>query len=216
MSPATETEWYLHLNYFLNIIPLVILYYDYVLTFSWEVECFWPHRYRMGWVSFMFFLNRYMSIFGYIPLIMGLSFKKSFGNDLFCQRMDRYNEYFEMLLQSLVAVLCAVRVYALYNKNVYILGGLVTLIVATIAVGFAAIATESGDVMVHIPQYGIRGCGLNLALSDEGGHFLAIAWSGFLAFDIIVFGLTLYRAIKVGYNVPLIQVLVRDGSLYFM
>lgn len=41
---------------------------------------------------------------------------------------------------------------------------------------------------------------------------LSIAWSGVLAFDVIVFVLTLYKAIKVGYNVPLIQVLVRDGK----
>jgi hypothetical protein len=49
--------------------------------------------------------------------------------------------------------------------------------------------------------------GLSLAV-------LSIAWSGVLAFDIIVFALTVYKAIKVGYKVPLIRGLVRDGKRF--
>lgn len=45
---------------------------------------------------------------------------------------------------------------------------------------------------------------------------LCIAWGGLLAFDVTVFVLTLYKAAKMGYNTPLIQILVRDGSLYFV
>jgi hypothetical protein len=52
---------------------LVILYYDYTLTFSREVEFFWPHRNRIGWVSSIYFLNRYVAIFGYIPIVLRLT-----------------------------------------------------------------------------------------------------------------------------------------------
>jgi hypothetical protein len=41
---------------------------------------------------------------------------------------------------------------------------------------------------------------------------LSIAWSGIMLFDIIVFALTIYKATKVGYNVPLIQIVIRDGT----
>lgn len=41
---------------------------------------------------------------------------------------------------------------------------------------------------------------------------LSIAWSGIMTFDIIVFALTVYKAIRVGYKVPLIQFLIRDGE----
>jgi hypothetical protein len=41
---------------------------------------------------------------------------------------------------------------------------------------------------------------------------LSSAWGILLAFDVAVFGLTLYKATKVGYNAPLIQRLVRDGE----
>ena len=41
---------------------------------------------------------------------------------------------------------------------------------------------------------------------------LSIAWSGIMLFDIIVFVLTVYKATKVGYQVPLIQIVIRDGT----
>ena len=50
----------------------VILYYDYALTFSREVEFFWAHENRTGWVSSLYFLNRYVAIFGYIPVVFRL------------------------------------------------------------------------------------------------------------------------------------------------
>ena len=52
----------------------MILYYDYTLTFSREVEFFWPHGpvNRVGWVSSLYFLNRYVAIFGYIPIVLKL------------------------------------------------------------------------------------------------------------------------------------------------
>ena len=40
---------------------------------------------------------------------------------------------------------------------------------------------------------------------------LAIAWSGIMLFDIVVFVLTIYKATEVGYKVPLIQIVIRDG-----
>ena len=50
----------------------MILYYDYTLTFSREVESFWPHQNRVGFVSFIYFLNRYVAIFGHIPVVFRL------------------------------------------------------------------------------------------------------------------------------------------------
>jgi len=40
---------------------------------------------------------------------------------------------------------------------------------------------------------------------------LSIAWSGIMLFDIIVFALTIYKATEVGYKVPLVQIVIRDG-----
>ncbi|KAI0260278.1 hypothetical protein BC834DRAFT_1044681 [Gloeopeniophorella convolvens] len=209
---AAKVERDLNLNYLFNIVPLVVLYYDYALTFAREVELFWPHRARLNGISIVFFLNRYVSIVGHIPIAVSTVTQNAAE---VCERIHKYNEYFEVILQLLVAALCAMRVYALYNKNRYILLGFGVIMCTTLIVGCTAIATEAGDAVTRVSYTSIRGCNSNLALSDEGGQFLAIAWSGVLVFDIIIFGLTLYKAFKVGYNVPLIRVLVRDGSLYF-
>jgi hypothetical protein len=43
-----------------------ILYYDYILTFSIEIERFWT---RLSWASCFFFMNRYLVLLGHIPTI---------------------------------------------------------------------------------------------------------------------------------------------------
>ncbi|KAH9965552.1 hypothetical protein BGW80DRAFT_1345058 [Lactifluus volemus] len=214
-SPVVELRTSrLSSNYLLSIIPVAILYYDYALTFSREVELFWPHesRHGIGWVEFFFFLNRYLAFFGHIPIALGLFMRGSLADEQFCKGMRSYYGYLGMALQSIVAILIAMRVFALYNKNYHLLGVLVTLIGASVITGGVAIATEAGDAVV--PHH-IHGCSFCLALSDEGGQFLSIAWGGVMAFDITVFVLTLYKAIRVGRNVPLIHRLLRDGSVYF-
>ncbi|KAI9437696.1 hypothetical protein H4582DRAFT_2077286 [Lactarius indigo] len=215
VDEITVIERHLFLNYAFNTFPVAILYYDYALTLSREVEYFWPNPYRTGWVSFIFFLNRYAAIFGYIPIVMGLIPNTS------CEPQNAwkthlYKAYFGMALQLLVSALCSMRVYALYNKNNRILLALATLAGASIIVGFIAIATEADDVVIRIPPPITPICHPSLGLSDEGSDFLSIAWGGLLAFDAAVFALTLYKAIKMGYNTPLIQIILRDGSLYFV
>lgn len=48
---------------------LVILYYDYFLSFSLEYERFWKAP-KMTGGSCLFFLVRYIPVFGHIPVIV--------------------------------------------------------------------------------------------------------------------------------------------------
>ena len=41
----------------------------------------------------------------------------------------------------------------------------------------------------------------------------AIAWSGALIFDTVIFSLTLYKAFMIGRGVRLLNLIVRDGAL---
>ncbi|KAH9984579.1 hypothetical protein BJV77DRAFT_167983 [Russula vinacea] len=116
----------------LSIIPLVILYYDYILTFTREVESFWPHRNRVGFVSSIYFLNRYVAIFGHIPMVLRLVVLESFFIHERCRRLHRYIGYLGMVLQFLGANRC-------------IFTGLIALMVASIAVGIVALSTELDD-----------------------------------------------------------------------
>lgn len=52
----------------LNLNATAILYYDYVLTFGWEVSRFWGRR--LTWATFFFYLNRYFTLFAHIPVVM--------------------------------------------------------------------------------------------------------------------------------------------------
>lgn len=45
-----------------------ILYYDYALTLSTEVERFWSSP-SFSWGSTFFYLNRYLALFGHIPIV---------------------------------------------------------------------------------------------------------------------------------------------------
>ncbi|KAI0259709.1 hypothetical protein BC834DRAFT_1016098 [Gloeopeniophorella convolvens] len=61
---GASSGFQLYRNYILNLCPLVILYYDFAVTFSREVELFWPPKHKLGFVSIVFLLNRYVAFFG--------------------------------------------------------------------------------------------------------------------------------------------------------
>ena len=50
------------------INPAAILYYDYLLTLSWEVERVWKTS-GLNWGAGLFYLNRYVGLLGHIPVI---------------------------------------------------------------------------------------------------------------------------------------------------
>lgn len=50
------------------MIETVILYYDYFLTLSKEVDRFWHPR-PHSWASIMFFANRYIALLGHLPFL---------------------------------------------------------------------------------------------------------------------------------------------------
>ncbi|KAF9479461.1 hypothetical protein BDN70DRAFT_689934 [Pholiota conissans] len=59
------------------------------------------------------------------------------------------------------------------------------------------------------------GCGVSL--THNQAIRLGAAWSGMLGFDALVFGMTLYKSLKLVREpgVNLLSVLLRDGSIYF-
>jgi len=47
------------------------------------------------------------------------------------------------------------------------------------------------------------------------GLYYSLAWTGVLIFDIVIFSLTLYKALTIRREIPLLDVMVRDGAMYF-
>ncbi|PIL26040.1 hypothetical protein GSI_11794 [Ganoderma sinense ZZ0214-1] len=56
-----------HIVRIASTATFTILYFDYVITFGTEVERFWATRFSSP--SSVFYLNRYLSLFGHIPIV---------------------------------------------------------------------------------------------------------------------------------------------------
>jgi len=108
------------------------------------------------------------------------------------------------------------RVYALYDRSRWVIALFLTLAVVDVGIGCWAIMSANP---IRLPQQdlAVSAPGCAEPLSHEQGIRLAIAWGGQLAFDVVVFFLTLYQSILIVRTSrrPLISTLLRDGVLYF-
>ncbi|KAF9458370.1 hypothetical protein BDZ94DRAFT_106179 [Collybia nuda] len=59
----------LSVNYYMTLISFSLLVHEYCLTFAMEVERFWRAN-RFTWAVFFFYLNRYLTLFGHLPVIV--------------------------------------------------------------------------------------------------------------------------------------------------
>ncbi|KAI0260294.1 hypothetical protein BC834DRAFT_973553 [Gloeopeniophorella convolvens] len=217
IAAGSHAAGHVQSNYILNLVPVVILYYDFVLTSSSEIRFFWPPHNKQGWGTFAFLLNRYLSFFGYIPMLIsffGRGHSPKLCVSRICQGLHAYHEVFEVVLQIAVGVLCAMRVHALYGRSRRALSLLVLLATASVVVGGWAILADryntvkSGPVVSDFP-------GCNRYTTAAGGRQTALAWSGVLVFDSAVFLLTLRKACAIGRGAHILDVIVRDGTVYF-
>ncbi|EKM56611.1 uncharacterized protein PHACADRAFT_207814 [Phanerochaete carnosa HHB-10118-sp] len=148
----------------LNILPFVILYYDYLLTLPTEIERYWTADLspRRGPVWFLF--CRYLSLVGNVPVLMRVAWP-----------LDDHR-------------------FSLVRHR-----------------------TPAPEEPAAI--------GCNVATSSAMGYItdilpcssdLAITWSAMLCHDIMIFTLTLYKALSLrGGSRTIVDVLLRDGTMYF-
>ncbi|KAH9953088.1 hypothetical protein BC827DRAFT_194561 [Russula dissimulans] len=126
-----------------------------------------------------------------------------------------YRESFMMVVQTHVGALCLIRVYALYGRSLLILGFLafIGLMSVVTAVGAFLAGHHAGGNAILVSS-GLVGCSNFVPLAE--GRFGAIAWITVSVFDSVIFSLTLYKAFKIGRGVRLLNVIVRDGAMYFL
>ncbi|KAI9443927.1 hypothetical protein H4582DRAFT_1045945 [Lactarius indigo] len=202
---------YVYLNSITNIPPLAILYYDYLLTLPLEIQYLWYPN-KLGWFTVACLLNRYLPILGHIPL--AVSYITRQDDLLVCEGLHLYHEAFGMFLQSLAGFLCLIRVYALYGRSLRILGILFMVGTGSILVGCWAMigSRRAGAETIQVIS-GVTGC--NQYMPREGGRYAALTWLGVLVFDSAIFSLTLYKAIRMGRGIRILDVIVRDGAMYY-
>ncbi|TBU31207.1 hypothetical protein BD311DRAFT_752855 [Dichomitus squalens] len=200
------------LNRILSSVAFSLLYYEYVLTFPLEVERYWHSAWSCA--SVLFFLNRYLSIFGHIPVIV--EFFGVFPQPV-CRQLQQYHRMSSALIQGVVAGLLTLRTYALYNRSKKVLASLLLLLSVAVAI---TLWTIIGNRHAHRPQptdalATSNGC--DLTLSQQEGYSLALAWSTILVFDAVVFVLTVFQTVRTGWHWRggYLRIMFRDGAVYF-
>ncbi|KAF8072171.1 hypothetical protein FPV67DRAFT_924780 [Lyophyllum atratum] len=105
------------------------------------------------------------------------------------------------------------RTYALYERSIRILLFLCTCGLAVVVFGAWSVIT--GHYTKKDVKYSSLGCVLPIDVSDAN-HFAA-AWTGMLFLDTLIFCMTVYKSFRRsrGGDRPLLDVLLRDGAIYF-
>jgi len=210
ISPqAVEDIW---ITSAIHLSSAVILYYDYILTLHLEIEFLWPPHNKQGWFTVACLLNHYIPVLGYLPAVVSYFIT---SESPFCMDLHVYRELFVTVVQINVGVLCLIRVYALYDRSLRVLGflvfiGLMSVVTAT-GTTIAGHYAGGGAILV---SSSIVGCSGFIPLVE--GRFSAIACATVSVFDSVIFSLTLYKAFKIGRGVRLLNMIVRDGTMYFL
>ncbi|KIO01091.1 hypothetical protein M404DRAFT_10092 [Pisolithus tinctorius Marx 270] len=217
-----------------DLVASMILCYDYLLTWRREVDFFWtePHR---SWMFALFVANRYFTILARVPVMVVVSDCSS------CKAAGVYEQITILIVQIVGAVIMIIRVYALYQKSRRVLVFLVSIALAAIGIACVSVMPvimATGDNHDFISSWAMLGdmvsgpfCHPRLVhlelyqplrrvmdvMSPLPMINMAIAWSGQMMFDAIVFVLTLRRTLHIGRlgRRTLSDVIIRDGVLYF-
>ncbi|EMD37264.1 hypothetical protein CERSUDRAFT_73178 [Gelatoporia subvermispora B] len=217
MSTDVVNAWQVHLiNTYCVLVPIVIQYYDFCLTFADEVENIWSRG--LCWTSALFGLSRYLSLLGTIPPI--LEYLQT-SNITICPSMQLIHQGFALVMQAMVAesAFMIMRTYALFERDKRILA----LTVAAVAIpGAVAIPldkwalTASSSSKDTQPPPDWRGC--HIVVSTQQSHHLAATWGAMLFFDTIILILTIARIRKINsfWRSDMLKVMLRDGVLYYV
>ncbi|OSD03711.1 hypothetical protein PYCCODRAFT_1434103 [Trametes coccinea BRFM310] len=197
-----------------SAIAFTILYYDYALTFREEVERYWGTR--MSSMSLLFFVNRYLSLFAHVPIIVEFYWADS---------QSAYHQLLSGVTQVVVGVMQLVRTYALYGKSRRILLSLFMLCGAgcLVSAWAVAMAWEAGQTQASRnpsaqTRIAIERGVCDLTMSRIQGQYLAAVWACVLIFDAAVFTLTAVQVLRDGKPWPggLSARMLRDGAILFV
>lgn len=197
------------LNRQIPLAGLVILYWDFIVTFSMEVERYWGRRFAFSWPTVCFLGCRYLALIGHIPVLFQIA--QPVNNESLCPKLLAYHQVFILVGQVFVGIMMNIRTYALYGRSRKIQIAVWTLSVIVLAIGSWGIFSSHSESPTEP-----AGVGCNVALSPSQGAHIAVAWGCLLLYDITIFSLTLYKtlALRTGSR-GLVDVMLRDGAMYF-
>jgi len=120
-----------------------------------------------------------------------------------------------MAVQIHAGLLCLIRVYALYgqSRRVLIFLAFIGLLSLVTAAGAIVASRRTGDDVTPVLSSFV---GCSQFMPSVKGRSSAVAWTVLSVFDSVIFSLTLYKAFVIGRGTRLLNVIVRDGTIYFL
>ncbi|KAJ3988080.1 hypothetical protein F5890DRAFT_1494119 [Lentinula detonsa] len=194
------------------ICPPVALLYDHLLTLDLEVQHIWAQPKRRS--AIWYFILRYLVSCGEISvLVFRFYTMPSFDT---CSRYQMYISVYTSVVEVMVPILLAMRVYAMYECRRYILWTLCITIGCLLPVAVWSVVVSSlGTVL-------LEGLVCDRFLPEKKATYLAITWGCALAFDTLIFCLiarisfqTRKTYSEMEIQIPLMSLMVRDGLIYY-
>ncbi|KAF8155293.1 hypothetical protein K438DRAFT_1987014 [Mycena galopus ATCC 62051] len=181
----------LRLHHYLYLAPLTFLYYDHLLTFGDEVRYIWNKPKTPS--AYCFFLNRYLAAFGDVAVTV-FSYHKV---------PESWSDPFHLILILLSKS-------SLKLQSVFFLR--YEFMRSLLAVSIWAASGAGG-----VPQRGEPGC--NIADPRHVAILIAIPWEAVFVYDVMIFSLLFYKSQRDSglrwAKIPIVNLLIRDGSIYF-
>ncbi|KAF9534351.1 hypothetical protein CPB83DRAFT_902292 [Crepidotus variabilis] len=212
---ASSKQDQLFINRCVSAAALVLLYYDYVLTLSDEIERYWMPNRKITIASALFYMNRYLSLLGHLPNIVEYFWISTDPERLtVCTRLISAHYYTTVVIQIVIGAMLFVRTKALYGRDRRIL--YLLSISAIIIIGYGGWSVFTAPSMSYVPGDLLED-GCFFPISNETARRFANAWTAMLSFDVLVCFLTLYKAFTMASTgaSSVLDIIVRDGSLHF-
>ncbi|KAI0754896.1 hypothetical protein C8Q80DRAFT_1266432 [Daedaleopsis nitida] len=227
-------------TFYVGVASFTVLVWDHIITLSDEIEFVW--RRTKGPLIWLFFINRYLTPFGFIVNLIGeghsydvpdalrqailTSSASAYFTDLFspetfvlpppnhtCSTFVRYEGSMTVIGINTTALMMLLRVYAMYEKKTPVI--VFCGIVFAVEFGTNAWLLTYGVAVRHTS--GINACTMIFDPKVKGVIASASAWLPLL-FDTIVLSLTLYRTyrgIKHYSTSKIMRVILREGIMYY-
>jgi len=204
------------IDHYIKLISFTILTHEYCFTFRLEVERFWT-RNKATWIAAFFFLNRYLALLGYVPVMFqNFWYSSAHNKQTICRGLQSYHEYHAVAIQVVIAVMLIMRTHALYDRSRRVLALTIgAMLAAAIVACWSIMSGKAAGKQESKEYFFVIGC--PFPHSQEEDARLAIAWGGLLAFDTLVFTLTVYKSLSLRRESgsSLLSLMLRDGSVYY-
>ncbi|KAJ7624743.1 hypothetical protein FB45DRAFT_924136 [Roridomyces roridus] len=210
---ASEIQAEVNAGYYLGAISFALLFHEYFITLDIEVERYWTGTHSLPTV--LFFLNRYVTLLGNIPVIVENYWvaPPTPQKIATCIALQSYHRYFFIVGQIIVGAMLMLRTYALYERSKRVAALMAAFSIAVVVVCFWSTLVKAGQSGDNLPLP----IGCTFAVTDSQNVAFIISWAAMSVFDCMIFLLTLGRALtpRSREGTHLLTVLLRDGSIYF-